>query len=200
MDFSILVPTCKPKSELGDFLKELANNTPGDVPIIMSHLPVSAATNRNFCLLHCKTEYAIMIDDDMTGFFPRWTELMLEPFNALDSVAMVSARLMRSSTEVGVMMNIPFDAAATWQVVKNRFLPSACIAFRNDGCRFDENFIGSSWEDTDFCVTLQRKYPYGLFIINDQARLIHKNDQKNGNPEVYGINREYFGRKHGRIP
>lgn len=196
--YDVLVPTCSPIDTIADFLSELRNSLPEDVNLIISHFPVSAAVNRNYCLMNSKSEYVIMLDDDMCGFTYGWSDSLVKALVETDA-AMVSARLINPDGSFGCMMDIEPNTSKILQTVPKRYLPSACVAFRNDGCRFDEQFIGSSWEDTDFCDTLQKRYPEKIFLIHNGVRLIHHNDQKNGNPEVFAINREYYAGKHGRI-
>lgn len=201
MNYSIIIPSCKSRDELQKFIGPIKKTVLKDVPIILTGFPVSAATNRNYGLDKCKTEYCIMLDDDINGFFSGWAEELLKPFELCKNVVMVSARLMKENKiDTALMMNIQPRMEYLYQIIDDQFLPSACIAFKNDGTRFDENFVGSSWEDTDFCVSLQKKNQYGLWIINNKVKLIHKNEMKSGNPKVFAQNRKYFEQKHGRVP
>ena len=198
-DYSICIPTCKPMNEVQELVDDIRATIPSDIPIFTSGYKVSASVNRNFCLMKAKTKYVIMLDDDISGFTCGWAEGMLEPFELCNNVAMVSARLMRDRRTPGIMMSIDFKFEMTFQLVKEQFLPSSCIAFVNDGTRFDENYVGSGWEDTDYCESLQRKYPQHFWLINNNVQLIHANEMKNGQDGNYQINQRYYKKKWGGV-
>lgn len=197
--YDILVPTCKLQSKLMDFTRSIldtTDTTAGD--LIMTHKQVSAAVNRNYALEYATAPVVIMLDDDISGFYPGWDRELVEALMESESHVMVSARLMHTDGTPGIMMNFTPDMSCKFQYTQG-FLPSSCIAFRNDGSRFDENFIGSGWEDTDFCETLQKRYPAGQFLIANGVKLVHANEMKQGNRTNYVKNHQYYIEKHGRI-
>jgi len=201
MQFDILVPTCKPAHRLEKFISDLlATSYAGADDLIVTSKQVSAACNRNYALHFATAPYVIMLDDDITGFYQGWDiELLKILENSNGDFSMVSARLMNNDGTPATMMNITPDLTGPLQYVSPGYLPSACIAFRNDGLRFDENFEGSSWEDTDFCDTLHKQYPEGKFVIANSVRLVHANEMKNGNSNQFHINKAYYQQKHGRV-
>ena len=197
--YDILVPTCKPYEKVKELvarIMETSDTTAGNLHVTCKN--VSASINRNYALQHATAPVVIMLDDDISGFYPGWDETLVEALHLSSNHVMVSARLMNKDNTPGTMMNITPNLTGEFQYV-NGFLPSACIAFYNDGTRFDENFIGSGWEDTDFCVSLQKKYPKGEFLIANEAKLIHNNEMKNGNGIMFAKNKAYYLKKHGVI-
>jgi hypothetical protein len=115
-----------------------------------------------------------MMDDDMAGFYAGWWEELIRPLED-PNVLIVSARLTKATGENGLMM---FDGDTIRNVAVVPRVPTACIAFRNTDIRFDEEYLGSGFEDDDFCAQLTRRYPHGRFVINNRVRLIHLNEQK----------------------
>lgn len=154
-----------------------------------------AAVNRNICLNMATSKYIVMADDDITGFFPGWAFLMAATLEANPDIVYVSARLMnQDGTPQKVMW---FNKDIMSPLVDVMHVPSACVAFRNDGLRFDEEYRGSGVEDTDFRNQLKRKYPNGRIVINNAVKLIHKNEMKNQLGENYRYNKAYYEKKWG---
>lgn len=191
----ILIPTCKPIGEL-KIVDEL-HDIDHDATIILQTSVGSAAYNRNRALEQVELgEIVIMMDDDMTGFFTDWATLLVEPFKLIPDTVMVSARLMRKDGRYGVMVGENYDLQKDFVIVDKRRLPTACIAFRHDGTMFDENFLGSGFEDDDFCKMKANKYPDGVFVINNLVKLIHLNEMKNQKGEYWKHNKNYYLQKH----
>lgn len=212
MKTDIIIPTNKYRDEIDYIVKAIESNTyMSKYNINVTCLQVSAATNRNFGLIHAKSDYVIMLDDDISGFYLGWAEDMLKPFED-DSIMMVSARLMNTPDEVGVMMDIIPDLSKPLQVIKPfteaktremdskvpvKAVPSACIAFKNDGILFDENYVGAGFEDTDFCFKKCSEYPDKKIVINNECKLIHRNEMKNQLNGQLQKNQLYFRWKWG---
>ena len=190
----ILIPTNKPEGKLWRQISAIRKTAPG-CRIMPSCFSVSAATNRNWTLYHAGP-VVVMVDDDIGGFFPGWAEKLCAPLND-PNVVMVSARLMKPDGTPGAMMDIAPDLSQEIVVVKQRMVPSACIAFHNDGTHYDETYAGAGFEDTDHCRQLGEKYPDGVWVIHNGVRLIHKNEMKGQGDYRFQQNREYYLRKWG---
>jgi len=212
MKTDIIIPTNRYIDELTDIIKDIKANTDmSKYNLIVTCLQVSAATNRNYGLIQANSEKVIMLDDDISGFYPGWADDMLKPLK--DNVMMVSARLMNIPDEVGVMMDIKPDLTKPLQVVNTFYdikdsetdktvpvkaVPSACIAFYNDReVYFDEGYIGAGFEDTDICFQMCCKYPEKQIVINNECKLIHKNEMKNQLQGQLQKNQLYFQHKWG---
>ncbi len=137
----------------------------------------SASINRNIGLEWAQSDIVIMMDDDISGFYDLWWQELIEPLKDKD-IYMVSARLIDRYGNNGQMM---FQGALDGDYATVPRVPSACIAFRKDDIRFNEKFIGSGYEDDDFCAQKYRKHPNGKCIINNKVRLTHLNEMKNQN-------------------
>jgi len=195
----IMIPTLRPLEDIQKQIDEIERNTHEPHRIIASCQNASAAINRNFCLQFARSDILVMLDDDIEGFFPGWLSTLVAPLNSCDEVVMVSARLMAPDGSVGASCAGVHDIESKWVPVppkRDCVMPSAAIAFRNWGLRFDEHFIGSGFEDGDFCFQYLDLKPSVQFYINNQCKLIHRNEMKhqweNGHFEK---NRRYFWRK-----
>ena len=101
MMLSILIPSCKDQSALTPMLREITRTVAEEHKIILSCQNASAAVNRNKCLSHVTVgQSAIMLDDDIEGFYPGWAPDLLEPLRR-PRVVMSSARLMNHDGSVG---------------------------------------------------------------------------------------------------
>ena len=192
----ILIPTNKPHHKIKRYVEGIQKTVSVDYRITPTCFQVSAAVNRNYALIQAKSKYVIMIDDDLAGFFSGWADKLLTPL-LNSNVIMVSARLMQTKTKPGAMMDIPVDMSKSIVESPHGMLPSACVAFRNDGTRFDENYIGAGFEDTDFCMQLNHKYYNGMFMIHNEVKLIHKNEMKNQRGGQLQRNQAYYMKKWG---
>jgi len=214
----IIIPTNKPKNRLKKFFRELTESLDlSKFRIISTHLDTSAAVNRNWGLHQATSDVVIMIDDDISGFYPGWAEELIQPLLHQNTIVMISARLMRSKTKLGVMMNIIPDMTRHYQhktliygqqnqtyvdeyerrLIPIKALPSACIAFRKTEIRFDCAYRGAGFEDTDFCMQLNEKFTKAIYMINNNVKLIHKNEMKNQLNGQLLHNQQYYLRKWG---
>lgn len=201
----ILVPTCRPKHELASLVAEIEANSP-EAKVIVSGLPKSAAINRNCCLdkLDCRDNdgvfiesIAIMIDDDIEGFYPGWIRDLTAPM-VDESVVMVSARLLNPDRSFGPTCSRCYDASPdAIEITSNGHcvIPTAAIAFRHRGYRFDEQFLGSGFEDNDWCFQYLADDPFAKFIQSNKCRLVHRNEMKNQKGEFWKHNTLYFYNK-----
>lgn len=186
----VIIPSCKDEEDLnkqsGDILAADRDLT----VLYSSSNDLSAALNRNACLdiaqRECQPQYIVMIDDDITGFFPGWSSLLVEPLKDPD-VLYVSARLLNECGTPQVVMG--FSKNVHNAIVPVSIAPSAAIAFRNDGTRFYHEYKGSGFEDTDFHFQLKEKYGYDKkVLVNNRVKLTHLHEMKNQNGVGEGFN------------
>jgi len=170
--------------------------TTGDTNIITTGFKTSASTNRNYGLHMSTSEIIIMMDDDIEGFYQGWADELIKPLLDYDDVLMVSARLMKPDGTLGIMVGENYDLSKPYVQVNARQLPTACIAFKKTDIRFDETFIGSGFEDNDFCLQLGIQNRKGIFIINNNVKLVHTNEMKEQGRN-WNYNKNYFNQKYG---
>jgi hypothetical protein len=188
----ILIPTCKTDWDISPMIGELFSVDHDPNVFYSCFEEGSAAINRNRCLSMATATIVIMADDDMTGFFPGWAEKHVAPFEKDENIIQVAARLLNTDGTYGAMMGDTKDY--TTPLVEVPLAPSACIAFRNDGTRFWEEYLGSGFEDTDFIFQLKEKYPKGKIFVNNEVRLIHTHEMKNQN-KYFEHNKAIFTRR-----
>lgn len=193
MNYTVIIPTCRSAVEVAPQVCELEGFCWPN-PVVATCLPGSAAFNRNRGLDLAKTPLVVMVDDDVYGFYPGFAEKLLQVLADFNTPA-VSARLLNPDGSAGPMMDI--GTVIPGQVLQEgNLVPTAAVAFRNDGLRFDEAYQGSGWEDTDFCQQLKRKYPQP-FRVHNGVRLYHRNEKKSQDGEVWNKNRAHYHQKWG---
>lgn len=186
----IIIPTFRSPEEVAAQVSDLEGYI--DLTTYSVHvtgLKTSAAKNRNRGLdIAGDAPIIIMLDDDIAGYSEGWADRMVKTLDNSD-VIMVSARLTMRDGKAGPMMYMGNIVEPICDVPR---VPTAAIAFRNLGCRFDEKFIGSGYEDDDFCAKLKEARPNGKFVINNQVKLIHFNEMKNQGGAIWNQNKAYF--------
>lgn len=192
MKIDIIIPTCKP--EVNAQIEEIKRFNP-EINIIATCQQMSASRNRNRGLQDSESDLVIMMDDDMTGFYEGWIDDLLMLWT--DDMVMMSARLLEPDRSLAYMLSENNDLSKPIITIEKGELPTACIMFKNDGTRFDNQFIGSGFEDNDFCLQLQEKYPEKRFVINNKCQLIHNNEKKNQGGKYWNHNKLYFNNKWG---
>ncbi len=195
----ILVPTMTERSAMDIYSDEIREASPPGVEIFCSCTNASASVNRNLCLDRLDIgEVAIMIDDDLEGFYKGWIDDLTHAMTD-ESVVMVSARLLkRDGITFGETCSMCFDAEPMEIEVKRHgicVLPTAAIAFRHTGLRYDENFRGSGFEDNDICLQYLEQNPSAKFLQSNRAKLIHLNEMKNQKGKFWDHNVNYFRQK-----
>jgi len=71
-------------------------------------------------------------------------------------------------------------------------MPTAAIAFRHRGHRFDEGFIGSGWEDNLWAANFIHADPNAVFVQSNRCRLTHRNEAKNQKGVYWEHNERHF--------
>ena len=178
----IIIPTLRKKREIQGLIDEIERNTPEPHRIIATCQEGSAAENRNFGLDYANSKIGIMVDDDMKGFFPGWLSELVRPMLKNKMIAAVSARLVNPNGTIPPTCANNIDLSRDYiqvSVRKDSVMPSACIAYRNIGLKFDTRYVGSGWEETDWFFQYLKKNRNYLFLINNKCRLIHTNEMKN---------------------
>jgi len=179
VDYDVVIPTIKPLEEISEIIDRMKDKLYRNTNVIATCLYASAATNRNMGIMECTKPFIILADDDVIDYTPLFAEELVKVLRNDPNAVMVSARLFNQDRTPGPMMGIEMDMSAPFVEVKERALPTACIAIRNDGTMFDEQYVGSGYEDTDFSFQLQEKYPNGKWIVNNAVKVIHLNEMKN---------------------
>lgn len=225
----ILIPTCRSYDEIRPQIEAIRAVTTPEPEIIVSCLKASASVNRNHCLDRVEVgEIAVMIDDDISGFYPGWIEDLTWPFGGADgcdhedpdnsglcircqspqefwNTVMVSARLLNTDGSFGPTCSMCYDATPEEIILRPKrshcIMPTAAIAFLHRGHKFMESMIGSGWEDNAWAAEYVDADKYAVFIQSNRCRLVHFNEAKNQRGAAWEHNRqEFFKRWPNGIP
>jgi glycosyltransferase involved in cell wall biosynthesis len=159
----------------------------------------SASANRNYGLEQSTSEIAVMMDNDITGFYSGWLADLVAPMIADPSIIISSIRCLDREGNLGQMMGlagIP-DDRGVHDVQPSAYrgyrrVPTACIAIKKNAVRFDECFVGSGYEDTAYMNYVDMIYSDHRFVINNGCRLIHLNLEQNQGGKFWEYNRAYY--------
>lgn len=190
----IIIPSCKSFEDGKRLIEDIRKTRLTEGNIIFTGMDASASINRNQGLNESNTDFIIMIDDDMKGFYWGWDIDLLRPLKTHSDVLITASRLMDRKGKPAYSMIENYDLTKPFHYSKK--IPTACIAFRNTHVRFDEGFIGSGFEDDDFCRQMLEEYGYDKsFVTVNSCRLIHENERKNQSGIYWETNQAYFRRK-----
>lgn len=127
-----------------------------DLPfqLVIARARQSVAKNRNLGLSKARCDVVFFMDDDVL-MPPGWTSLMLAQLAARKNLGALSSHLMFSD---GSPQTRRPDLAPGefWEIT----IPGTFFCFsskRITGAFFDEGYLGSQWEDTDFMWQIQKQ-------------------------------------------
>lgn len=193
----VIIPTLRTQPEVFSLISEIRSTAGTDVRIMATCQSVSASKNRNIGLDWAKSDIIVMVDDDICNFMPGWVRCLADTLNTYKKCVMVSPQLMKPDGTFGFMMGVT-RLRSEGISASLGYLPTACIAIRKNDLRFDENFIGSGFEDNDYCAQLRQLVEGARFFVNHNVQVVHKNECKNQHGEYWKHNKEYFERKWKR--
>jgi len=181
---SIIIPTVKTEEKIANLISQIKGSVTYELDLIVVSGFRSAAKNRNIGLDRAKGEFVIMCDDDIDKFPYGWDRDLIDMLKHTGA-SMIGARLLNPDGTLHKTKYKNLDLSKDF--VETRTMITACCAFKNTGLRFDENYIGSGYEDTDFCKQLG-----GKFFVANKVKVIHKNECKN---QFKKQNKRYFRNK-----
>ena len=202
----ILIPTYKSPDKIKDYVDKVASFSPG-CEIFASCQNGSASVNRNWCLEKSGIrfgEVGIMIDDDIDGFYPGWTDDLTYPFREdfpIKNIAAVSARLMRPDGRLGETCTRCFDLTPEEIEVKAQgtcTIPTAVISFQYRGIHCCTEYIGSGFEDNDWMLQYRESDPDCGFVQSNRCRLTHLNFMTNQKGKFWDHNLAAFTKRWGK--
>lgn len=196
----VIIPTCRKSVEVSHLVQKIEINAGAPVRVIATCLDASASENRNAGLDRADTDFRIMLDDDIAAMSPGWVRVLIQALKDHPECVMVSPQLVKPRGGYAVMMGCPRGQGigTGLRTVQGPHLLTACIALRKDGLRFDENFVGSGWEDNDYCEQQNLLYPGCTRMIQHNLQVVHRNEMKNQGPH-FAANRKYFESKWGKV-
>jgi len=184
MYVSIIIPTLKAESELVELISQIKSTVIHELDLIVISGDRCEAKNRNIGLDKAKGEFIIMCDDDVEGFYYGWDRDLIDVLKRTEA-SMVGARLLNPDGTLQRTNYKNFDLSKDFVEVKTMI--TACCVFGNTELRFDENYKGSGYDDTDFCRQLG-----GKFFVANKVKVVHRNECKN---QFNKQNKHYFRNK-----
>jgi glycosyltransferase involved in cell wall biosynthesis len=159
----------------------------------------SASVNRNYGLEQVTSDIFVMMDDDITGFYPGWLTDLVQPMIDDPNIMVASIRCLDEKGNIGPMMGgggMPVDSGvhdvrpSGYKDFKR--VPTACIAVRKNPVRFDEGFKGSGYEDTAYLNRINEIYPGHRIVVNNNCKLIHLNNMVNQGGKYWEHNKKHY--------
>lgn len=176
-----------------------------DLPfrILLERSKDSAAANRNRGLGRSTSPYICFLDDD-AWVTPNWCSTLVETLETFPEAGMVAPKIKLETGRI-FCAGVGFTPPDTffpigWNsrddgdhpVLSEPFaLPTTCLMVRRSVIEiaggFDEEYLGSQWEDIDYYMKL-RQTPFRGFI-NRIATVYHRNSYR---VPQDGINKQRF--------
>ncbi|HVU33135.1 MAG TPA: glycosyltransferase [Opitutaceae bacterium] len=190
-DAAVLFDICIPCWELSAKLKQTIDgltNGPGRVSVparlIVGVEKQSVVRNRAACLAASRSPFVLWLDDDVVFDRPEWDAALWEEIVRNPRAGIIGVRVKHWQW----LDRTPMRPDGLVEDVCGAVM----MTRRLSGVGFDDNYVGSQWEDTDYCFAV-RQAGYDV-VQNNNLSVIHYNEQKNGD---HTHNRAYFNRKWG---
>ena len=166
------------------------NSTSPDVHVHVEEAERCVAANRNAALAKLDTRYVVMMDDDV--LLPMlWLEKLMLVLLATPDAGIVGPKM---TGMIGQSQN--GQSLLKVDEVMDCVMPGTLMLFdreRVTGCVFDEEYLGSQWEDTDFVMQVKAK---GLStLVTGSVWILHDNEFTNGRGDNYVKNKARFKSK-----
>jgi glycosyltransferase involved in cell wall biosynthesis len=209
---TIGIPTLKTEKEVRAQIDEIHKFPPScDYEVIASYIKQSAAKNRNWIIDNAKGDIVIQCDDDITGYFPGWADILVDALFFDNTISIISARPLSPSGGRAPILgdcnnpisDMEFTKCIHTEKTGLNVCGSATIAFwRECGVRFDEAYLGCTYEDTDFCMSMNKKYPKKQIVFANRCTIVHNEEKKGrgsseGKRDYWQHNHNYFADKWG---
>jgi len=192
----VIIPSCKQREEVEPLIAEVLRTAGCQVNVIATCQPKSAAVNRNLGLDQATSDPRVMIDDDLARLPQGWVRRMAAVMAEHPRCVMLTVELMAPDGKRGLMAGDPPRGDSGVSVVPSKKLLTACFACRDDGLRFDERYLGSGFEDDDYCHQLRSHHPTGVWMICHDVKIVHLNEMKN-QAAPFEVNKRRFQEKWG---
>ena len=150
---SVIIPAYDDSDRLRRLLWMIEQTADMPVELIVACAKQCVAKNRNAGLDRASHDLTFFMDDDVM-LPPHWMSRLTAVLRSADDIGAASAHLIFPN---GAPQTRRADLAPgeSWEVT----IPGTCFAYsrqRVGDQRFDEEYIGSQWEDTDWMWTIQR--------------------------------------------
>lgn len=187
--FDICIPCWENSKKLNETIGSIVDGPfKAELPIrfIICVEKQSVVNNRLGCLTRSKSKYVLWLDDDIAFKTPGWDKHLYNKIIDNPTYGVIGVNVVHYQAA---------DNSPTREEGETSGVCGAVMMTRKiDGIEFDINYIGSQWEDTDYCVNCTKN---GYKVLQDNSLwVLHYNEEKNRD---YTHNRAYFIKKWGLI-
>jgi GT2 family glycosyltransferase len=168
--------------------------TTADLPyeLIVSESESSVAINRNRGLERATQDHVFFIDDDVL-LSPFWASIMVNALQSLPEAGVIAPQMVGPSGEAqNGLAGLSRDDCASCIPPGTLFVYDRRVL---SDCRFDETYISSQWEDTDFMMQVAAK-GFKCWAVG-AVRIIHENLWTRNNDQTWAFNKAHFESKWG---
>jgi glycosyltransferase involved in cell wall biosynthesis len=189
---SVVVPAYADLPPLRRLLWSLEETTDLPWQPVVVCAPRSAAANRNAAIDRASQDLVACLDDDVL-LPPRWLSPLVAALLGDPKLGAVSA-VLRFPTGAPQMRRMP-AVGELWDVL----IPGTCFVYsrqRVGDLRFDEGYLGSQWDDTDWMTDVRGM---GLrTVVAGDVVVVHEHRLAQGHHAERNAAR--YRSKWGRLP
>ncbi len=190
---SVIIPAYADRPRLHRAVRSVETTTDLPFELVVALAPQQVAANRNAGLARATQDLCAFLDDDVV-LPPGWASRLVAVLDARPDVGAVSGKLVfpdgRPQTR-----RPDLGPGELWEIP----IPGTCFVY----CRsrvgdpyFDQTYLGSQWEDTDWVWQLrERGFPT---VMTGDVTVVH--DHQLSENQWFFENAERFQRKWGRFP
>ncbi|MEW6365206.1 MAG: hypothetical protein AB1714_11300 [Acidobacteriota bacterium] len=189
IDVSILVRCYEQTLFTERTLASIATTARTHYELICRPNPISAAANSNWLIKLASSNRIILLDDDLSFVRAGWDERLLDTLNRYPGVGCVSPRIMDPK---GRLLG-PYRYVRDGRVVTGFEVWGAALAFERAQMRYDETYVGTQCDDTDFL--LQHLAAGYLLAIDGSVDVIHRRELSGPRPPWYEHNQQHLIKK-----
>jgi len=188
-DVSIAVRCYEENQFTLNTLESIKKNASTNYELIYSPAKLSCAANANRLINMCTTKRIILVDDDIEFTQKNWDDRLMTSLHLDAGIGLVATRLVtKYNTFFNMQTRVPLGKLVTG--VK---IAGCVLAFKDVGIRFDEGFVRSQYDDTDFAYQyMQKEY---LVCVDGSVTAKHMREATCDSGDFVRKNADYFHKK-----
>lgn len=188
-DVSILIRSIGYSSYLSRTIDSILKTARGNYEIIVAPRQMSAASNSNNLMSLANNDTVILMDEDLEFIDHGWDIEMINTLNREDKWGVVAPQILdRNGRKIG-------PKHIEGQITVGGEMWGAILCFnKQDGVRYDENYIKTIFDDTDFLYQYLKSGR--LLVSNGSVKVKHMRPcSRDSRPDWFKINMHYFNEK-----
>ena len=189
---NVMIPVYEATPTLARTLWSIQTTTDMPLRVIVYAFKQSVAKNRNACIELAGDGLRCFADDDIL-LPPNWASKMAAVLANRKDVGVVAPRMTGTNLLAqNDLANVPAGEIRPCRPPGTLFMYDPT---RMNGCAFDEGYIASQWEDTDFMRQIEVA---GLTnVCTGDVWILHEMNLTQANGVVWNTNKEYYTKKWG---